>query len=262
MIAPELVLVSTIFERGFLQVNSKLLVHSATIFMTISIIIPTLNEAENIGVLASFLQQFKNDSIAEIVIVDGGSMDDTIAVGLRAGVKVVQSPKKGRAAQMNYGASLAVGDVLYFIHADTIPPETYAADIIKWLKAGYNIGRYCTKFNSNKQILKLNAFFTRFDLFICYGGDQTLFVNRKLFEALNGFNENLLIMEEYDLVTRARRRAKYKIMPGDALVSARKYHGNSWWKVQRVNYAIVRMYKAGASQELMMKRYDELIRYR
>jgi len=230
--------------------------------MRISIIIPTLNEAENIGVLTKFLQQFKNNGIAEIIIVDGGSKDDTMGIASHSGAKVVQSPRKGRAAQMNYGASLAIGDVFYFIHADTFPPETYATDIIKWVKAGYAIGRYRTQFNSRKQILKLNAFFTRFDLFICFGGDQTLYMTRALFERLNGYNEDLHIMEEYDLVSRAKKQAKYKIMPGAALISARKYDGNSWWKVQRANYAIVQMYKAGVSQEMMVKRYDELIKYR
>ena len=227
--------------------------------MTISIIIPTLNEAANIERLVAFLHEHGDGHVAEIIIVDGGSTDNTIELASHPWTTVTVAAKKGRAAQMNLGASMAKGDILYFIHADSLPPATFATDIIKNVEQGYGIGRYQTKFDSNHLLLKVNAFFTRFDLFVCYGGDQTLFVTRILFNALSGYDEEMTIMEEYDLVTRAKKLAKYKIMEGRALVSARKYRNNSWWKVQRVNYAIVKMYKAGASPEKMIKRYNDLI---
>lgn len=231
--------------------------------MDISIIIPTYNEASVIHKLVSFLMSQKQGVIKEIIVSDGGSTDETLDVATGAGAHVVSSPKKGRAAQMNHGASYATGQILYFIHADTFPPIGFVTDILRAIQNGYLFGRYRTKFNSSKRILLFNAWFTRFDLFICYGGDQTLFMHRKLFEQIGGFNESMQIMEDYDIVTRAKStNARYKIFPATALVSARKYETNSWLRVQTANYIIIRMYKKGATQEAMAKRYKELLNYR
>ena len=230
--------------------------------MKISIVIPTFNEAENISFLIGYLLKHGGNSLAEVIISDGGSTDDTVAIAKKTGALSVISPYKGRAAQMNYGASLATGDLFYFIHADSFPPADFAKDIEKKTKKGFSFGRYRTKFNSNRWILKLNAFFTRFDWFVCYGGDQTLFVKKTLFEDINGFDESLRIMEDYDIVVRAKQKASYAIIQKNTLVSARKYDTNSWWRVQRANYLIVRMFKKGAAQAQMVDRYKELLNYR
>ncbi|TCZ74070.1 glycosyltransferase [Flaviaesturariibacter aridisoli] len=77
--------------------------------------------------------------------------------------------KKGRAAQMNWGAKHAKGDVLYFVHADTIPPANFRDYIHAAITEGYDMGRYRTRFESDKWLLPFNEWFTRFDLFICMG---------------------------------------------------------------------------------------------
>ncbi len=105
---------------------------------------------------------------------------------------------------MNHGAALAKGDVFYFVHSDCFPPPCFIEDIENSLADGFTMGRYQTMFDSNKLLLKLNAWFTRFDWTICYGGDQTLFITKELFNKLGGFNNEMRIMEEYDLVKRAR----------------------------------------------------------
>lgn len=229
----------------------------------ISIIIPTLNEAAVIVSLIDFLNKHSNGLLKEIIVSDGGSTDETANLALEAGARLVNAPVKGRSAQMNFGAGIANGDILYFLHADTFPPASYAIDIIEAVKTGYSFGRYRTKFDSNKKILWLNAWFTRLDLFICYGGDQTLFMVKQLFNEIGGFNKDMRIMEDYDIVVRAKKlKAKYKIFSKPALVSARKYETNSWLRVQTANYIIIRMYKQGATQEEMAIRYKTLLQYR
>ncbi|MBL0883949.1 MAG: TIGR04283 family arsenosugar biosynthesis glycosyltransferase [Chitinophagaceae bacterium] len=229
----------------------------------ISIIIPTYNEADGIGKLVQYLQEHGGSHVKDIIVSDGGSIDDTMSVAAAAGAIATLSSDKGRAAQMNHGASIATGSIFYFVHADTFPPVTYALDILTAINSSYAFGRYRTKFDSDKKILLFNAWFTRFDLFICYGGDQTLFMQRKLFDQIGGFNSSMRIMEDYDIVTRAKSTgARYKIFSSAALVSARKYDTNSWLRVQTANYTIIRMYKKGASQNEMVHRYRELLNYR
>ncbi len=227
----------------------------------ISIIIPTYNEAETITKLINFLQQHNNGPVSEIIIADGGSNDDTVALAAKAGAIARISPQKGRAAQMNFGASLATGGIFYFIHADTMPAATFTKDIKQAINDGYSFGRYCTKFDSDKWILKLNSLFTKFDFFVSYGGDQTLFITRELFNAINGFNDSMLIMEDYDIVIRAKQKALYKVIKKEALVNTRKYKTNTWWQILRANSTIVMMYKRGAPQQAMVNKYKKMLNY-
>jgi rSAM/selenodomain-associated transferase 2 len=230
--------------------------------MKISIIIPTYNEEGSIVALLNYLRQHLAGREYDLIVSDGGSEDSTVEKARAAGAMAQVSPQKGRAAQMNYGASLASGEVLYFIHADCFPPSSFFADIEKALEKGYDLGRYRTRFDSDRTILKVNAWFTRFDLFICMGGDQTLFIRRALFEKLGGFCSNMRIMEEYEFCQRARQQGRYVILPGAALISARKYEQNSWLRVQLANARVVRMYKRGASQDEMTAAYRSMLNYR
>jgi rSAM/selenodomain-associated transferase 2 len=230
--------------------------------MSISIIIPVYNEAQNIGKLISYLIQHRKGSVIEIVVVDAASTDDSLLIATNAGVKTVISPQKGRSAQMNFGASIAKGTILYFIHADTFPPATFADDISDAVKNGFDIGRYRTKFDSDKWYLKINAWFTRFDWFVCMGGDQTLFITKELYNSSGGFKTDMLIMEEFEFVPRARKNVRYKIFNKAALISARKYNTNSWWRVQMANKKIVDMYKKGSTQADMVNTYKRMLDYR
>ncbi len=229
----------------------------------ISIIIPTCNEQENIKKLIGYLKDNSLQQQIEIIVSDGGSTDGTMQAAIDAGANAaVLSPKKGRAPQMNYGASVAGGNCLYFIHADALPPATFISDIENAFAAGFEFGRYRTKFDSSKKILYFNAFFTRFDLFMCYGGDQTFFIKKDLFKKIGGFDDTMLIMEDYEIVSRAKKHAKYKIIQKGTLVSARKYDSNSWLKVQAANYRIIQLFKKGASQEMMHDMYKRMLKYR
>ena len=225
----------------------------------ISIIIPTCNEADCIGKLIAFLQKHGGEYVAEIIISDGGSTDATLAIAQQAGVTAFVSSQTGRAAQMNFGVTKATGDILYFIHADCFPPENFAADIIAAVENGFSFGRYRSKYNSSNFMLRINAWFTRFNWFICYGGDQTLFITRKLFEHSGGFKNELLIMEEYEFAERLMKQGRYKIFNDTALVSARKYEGRNWLKVQLANRQAVKSYRKGLSQKQILDEYKMML---
>lgn len=231
--------------------------------MQLSIIIPVFNEAATIEKLVLHLLEHAGSENTEIIVSDGGSTDDTVSLAAAAGAITGISPQKGRAAQMNYGASLAKGSILYFVHADTLPPATCFDDITGAVQRGYAMGRYRTRFNSHKWYLKINAWFTRFDWFVCMGGDNSLFISRALFEKHNGFKNEMRIMEEYEFCERVRESGvRYAVLKKPILVSARKYDTNSWWTVQLANRKIVSMYRSGASQESMLNTYKKMLVYR
>ncbi len=221
----------------------------------ISVIIPTFNEAQSIQKLIGYLHKYGSDRLAEIMVCDGGSTDETAAISEQSGAIALVSPQKGRAAQMNYGAARAIGDIFYFVHADSIPPENFASDIIDAVNKDFDFGRYRTKFDSSKFLLKINAWGTRFNWFICYGGDQTLFITRDLFKRSGGFKNELKIMEEYEFCDRLMKQGRYKIFNKTALVSARKYEGRSWLQVQLANRKAVQLFKKGAGQEEIIATY-------
>jgi rSAM/selenodomain-associated transferase 2 len=230
--------------------------------MTISIIIPTLNEADNIGQLINFLKTHADNSLLEIIVVDAHSADDTEGVARTHGAIAVQSPRHGRAVQMNYGAHLAKGDVLYFIHADCQPPTSFLSDIKGVVKGGGQMGCFCYRFDSQKVMLKINSYFTRFSPMWCRGGDETFFIRKQIFEQLGGYDERFCIMEEYDFLRRAKRQFPLTIVPKNCLVSARKYETNSWLRVQLANMLVFNMFKLGFAPATMKRTYATLLRYR
>ena len=229
--------------------------------MKISVIIPTLNEADNIGKLLEYLKGHADDTLLEIIVVDAHSADNTEGVAQTHGATVLQS-EKGRAIQMNRGAHYAKGDVLYFVHADCLPPKSYLVDIKNSVAEGYPIGCCRSKFDSKSFILSINAYFTRFTPLWCRGGDETLFVTQDVFKTLGGYDEKQCIMEEYHFIDKARAAYPFKIIPRYVLVSARKYTTNSWIRVQYANFMAFSMFKKGASSHDIAEKYHQTLNYR
>ena len=227
--------------------------------MTISIIIPTYNEEASIFDLVTYLKKH-SDAATEIIIADGGSNDQTLTKAREAGVnEVFISKQKGRAAQMNAGAARSSGEVLYFVHADSVPPISFTDDIKSAVMSGQPAGCYRFKFNSDHPLLKINSFLTRFDRIMCRGGDQTLFITRDLFKKLGGYRNDYIIMEDYDLIERIQDRASFHIIPKEVVVSARKYEQNNYLQVQLANFIVFMMYFWGSTQENMLNMYKKLL---
>ncbi len=230
--------------------------------MKVSIIIPTYNEAENMEKIIPYLRSVTENSAVEIIVSDAGSSDNTVENAKKNGAVTILSPLKGRAGQMNYAAQFATGNILYFVHADSRPPLTFYRDIKTAVAKGYNCGCYRSQFDSKSLLLKVNAFFTRFNVLFCRGGDQTIFVTRELFDSVGAYKNEMLIMEDYDFLERIRKHGKFKLFNKATVFSARKYNENSWLKVQKANLAVVRMYKKGSSQQEMLDTYKRMLNYR
>ncbi len=226
--------------------------------MKLSIIIPTLNEGQHIGRLLKHLLTNKSKD-TEIIVVDGGSTDTTLSILKCNAVQLVQT-KASRAVQMNEGAKLAIGDVLYFIHADTMPPASFEEDIRRAFKNGKESGCYKFKFDSDKWQLKLNAYFTQFKILIARGGDQSLFVKKDLFNELGTYDESMVIMEEYPLIEKLMARKTFKVMQKNIIVSARKYDAVSWRQVSSANIAAFKMYKKGKDSKAIKEVYHRLLK--
>lgn len=179
----------------------------------ISVIIPTYNE-KNVEI-----EDLRSKAVHkeyEVIIVDSSENDDMMK---KADAKVLKS-KKGRAVQMNFGAKHAKGDVLLFLHADTILPDHWDELI---MNSKFDYGCFYKKFDSSNLILKLNAFFNniRLRLFSSMLGDNALFINNQVFREINGYKE-LQIMEDVDLSRRLKGR-KIKIIKEAVVTSARRF---------------------------------------
>jgi rSAM/selenodomain-associated transferase 2 len=225
----------------------------------ISVIIPTLNEAANIGRLVDHLRKHGGTALEEILIVDANSGDQTATIASDAGARVLQCDVCNRAAQMNVGASRAKSPVLYFVHADTIPPTSFAEDIQQALASGQVMGCFRYQFDSPRWILKFNAFFVRFRWLWCQGGDKTFFIRSEVFEELGGYDAHYVVMEEYDFLRRALKKYPLCILPKNALVSARKYERNSWFRVQVANLGAFTMFRRGAEPEKIRQFYKSML---
>ena len=229
--------------------------------MKISIIIPTYNEEAAIGQLVSFLKNNAQGAVADIIVVDGGSQDQTLKLAEAAGAKALLAPQKGRAIQMNFGVSQATGDLFYFVHADALPPATYVNDILAALTEGYVIGCYRFRFDSKKILLKINSYCTRFDRIMCRGGDQSLFVTKAVFTEFKGYRNEYVIMEEYEFIRRVRQKYAFKIIPKDVIVSARKYDQNGDLRVNLANLTVFILFLAGCSPYKLLHIYKRLINH-
>jgi len=154
--------------------------------MRISIIVPALNEAAGIAEMLSALRQL--DGEKEIILVDGGSTDDTRTIAAAEGATVIIAPK-GRGTQQHAGALRATGDVLWFVHADTIPPPHALTEILRYLEdpsvAAGNFGLlFDGPSRAARQLTAIYPFLRMIGL--CYG-DSGIFIRRTVYDAIGGF---------------------------------------------------------------------------
>ncbi|KAA9332303.1 glycosyltransferase [Hymenobacter busanensis] len=232
--------------------------HSAD---SVSIIIPTYQEAGCIGPLIHYLRQAGADtSDVEIIVADGQSTDGTATVAADAGARVVSCPQRGRATQMNHGAAQAQGQLLYFLHADTFPPAGFLAAIRAALGAGdYGSGCFRLRFDHPHWFLRLSAWFTRFPVELVRFGDQSLFVRREVFAQAGGFRTDMVLLEDQEIIPRLRRYGRFRLLPAPVVTSARKYLDNGIFRLQGIFLLLCVLYRLGVSQSKLRAVYRALV---
>jgi rSAM/selenodomain-associated transferase 2 len=163
------------------------------------------------------------------------------------------SSSKGRAKQMNFGAKKASGSILYFLHADSFPPQHFDDLIISEVEKGNKAGCFRMEFDSNHWWLCLASWFTQFNWKACRGGDQSLFITQELFNSIGGYDENYGIYEDNVLIERLYQLNQFTVINKKLQTSARMYKKYGVWKVQYHYFRIyVKRWFGASAEELLM----------
>jgi rSAM/selenodomain-associated transferase 2 len=226
----------------------------------ISVIIPCLNEEEVIAEQLRAIHKHQSGNIGEIIVSDGGSIDNTLVIAESFGAKIVRVTKAGRAIQMNAGADRAKYGILYFLHADTIPPGNFDRSIVSSIINGAVAGCFTLKFDWNHPALNFYAWFTKRKSSFLRFGDQSLFIKKDTFFNIGGFDESLIVMEDQEIIHRIKRRGCFDVVSQPVITSARKYRENGPVKLQFIFTLIWTGYYLGMPQERLKSFYKRMIR--
>jgi len=220
----------------------------------LSIVIPVLNEAPSIGASLACLQPLREQG-AEVIVVDGGSDDDTVLQAQPCADVVMDAPR-GRARQMNVGAASAHGAILLFLHADTQLPPGADGLIRKAIEAGGVWGRFDVRIVGQHPMLRVVAILMnwRSCLTGLATGDQAMFVRRDVFERVGGFPDQLL-MEDIELSQRLRRLARPVCITRQVATSGRRWETLGVWRTIFLMWRLRWRYWRGESAEHLAEAY-------
>ncbi|GAA4949344.1 TIGR04283 family arsenosugar biosynthesis glycosyltransferase [Algibacter agarivorans] len=256
----------------------------------ISIIIPILNEGPYIGkLLEHLLANSSVKNISEIIVVDGGSIDESQDIvqsfvnfnkgrkeayhyidttvletkptpkqAIKTQIKLLNS-EKGRAKQMNLGAKTSTGNILYFLHADSLPPKHFDRLIINEVKNKNQAGCFRMQFDSKHWWLRLASWLTKFSWRACRGGDQSQFITKKLFDNIGGYDESYTIYEDNILINTLFSRKQFVVINKKIRTSARLYKKHGIWKLQYHYWSIYVKSWFGATADELFAYYKKYI---
>ena len=220
----------------------------------LSIVMPVLDEAAGIGSTLEALAPMRAGG-AEVIVVDGGSRDDTVGRARPLSDRVVTGPR-GRARQMNAGAAVARGDLLLFLHADTLLPAEAESQLRAALAAGAHWGRFDVRISGRPVMLRVVSAFmnARSRLTGIATGDQAIFVRREAFERIGGFPDQPL-MEDVELSRRLRRVAAPACLKARVTTSGRRWESRGVWRTIFLMWRLRWRYWRGDSAAALAEAY-------
>jgi rSAM/selenodomain-associated transferase 2 len=222
-----------------------------------SIIIPVLHESEIISALLESLHHLKTDEPFEIIVVDGSQILDTLQVITDTTI-ITCSCQQGRGRQMNVGASRANGDILVFLHADTILPKTALLLIQKTLQNKRLVGgAFTLKIQSQRLLMKMIAVFSTFRSQITRApyGDQVIFLRKSFFNAIGGYKD-IPLMEDVELMRRVKKnKGEIIILQTPVVTSDRRWNQEGLFYTALRDTIIIFLYWCGMPAEKLAKFY-------
>lgn len=221
----------------------------------ISIIVPALNEAETIE---ATLQSARAEAVREIIVVDGGSSDDTVARAGPLADRIITAPR-GRALQMNAGAAEAQGGVLLFLHADTrLPPGFDRAVSSSFSDPRCVAGRFDVVLEPSSpllwltgELINLRSRWSRIAT-----GDQAIFVRREVFQEMGGF-EPIPLMEDVELSRRLKRRGRIACLRQRVATSSRRWRRHGIVRTILLMWSLRLLYFCGVPPASLHRLYTD-----
>lgn len=226
---------------------------------SLGIVMPVLNEADTLLDRLQALQEFRHRG-AHLVIVDGGSQDDTLTIAREAEAQGLASrvlqAARGRASQMNAGAAACPSEVFLFLHADTLLPEQADRAVLQAVRKGHLWGRFDVRIASPRRALGLVS--TMMNLRSRWTGiatgDQAIFVRRKTFQAIGGFPDQAL-MEDIAISRRLKVVGAPACLRERVTTSARRWHRHGVWRTIFLMWRLRAAYFFGADPRELAVRY-------
>ncbi|SRR5579883_1029591 len=240
----------------------------------VSIIIPTLNEAASLGRTLHCLSVLTPPAW-EVLVIDGGSQDETVAIAQTAGAKVIVAEQAGRSIQMNRGAAIATGEVLCFLHADTLIPDDAIAVIVKTLAdpaiacggfislmTGAETTRWSVSLHNYLKSYYAPLLFHPYRFWFkglrLLFGDQVMFCRRSDFHNCGGFDPALSIMEEADLCLKLTRYGRIRQVNRVVQSSDRRVAKWGVWKATAIYAYIGFLWGIGVSATYLKRFYEDI----
>jgi len=221
----------------------------------ISVIIPTLNEAENIRACIECVRA--EDGDCEMIVCDGGSSDATVRIVREYDDAILIETEKGRGAQMNRGAEAANGEVFFFLHADTKLERGWSGEMLSAL-ADESVAGGAFTFKIDNPALRYRLIESwvklRCSLFSLPYGDQGIFVRRGVFDKIGGYLD-IPLMEDVEIIGRLKREGRVVLLEKSAVTHDRRWARKGWIRASVSNQMVMIMYKLGIDPHTLARLY-------